>query len=182
MAKKIRNMVVTELKNRFKGMDMCVVVNYTGVSSAEASELRSELRKEKVLMRVVKSSLAAIALKELGKAGVSETFKGQVAILHGGDDPVITAKKVVEVRSKQPKLALRGGYLNGRVLTDQEVIALSKMPDRKAMLGQVVGTLAAPMAGFVRTLNQITTKFVRVVAAVQEQKAKAGDGAPAATS
>lgn len=178
MAKAIRNMVVSELKSRYRDVNMCLVVNYSGITSSQANDIRSELRTNAVRMRVVKNNLASRALKDVGKEGVAKHFQGPVAILHGDADPVVMAKKVLEFKAKVPKFILRGGYLNGRVLSDQEVIALSKLPDRKALLGMVVGTLAAPMTGFVRTLNQITTQFVRVVQQVKEKKEKEG-GAPA---
>lgn len=181
MAKVIRNMIVSELGAKLKDVNVCLVVNYKGITSTEAIDLRTDLRVNHVRMQVVKNNLAAIALKGVGREAIAKLFDGPSAIWHGDIDPVAMAKKAVEWRAKNPKVVVRGGYLNGRLLTEQEVVALSKLPDRKALLGMVVGTLAAPMSGFVGALNQIATKFVRVVQQVKEQKEKAGGGAPAAS-
>ncbi len=179
MVKAIRTLIVDELANKLGDLDLCLVVNFKGISSLEAIELRSDLRVNQLRMRVVKNNLAAIALKSKGKQEIAKLFDGPSAIWHGDTDPVTLAKKAVEWRAKNPKVVLRGGYLNGRLLTAAEVIALSRLPDRKTLLGMVVGTLAAPMSGFVGALNQIASKFVRVVQQVKEQKEKAGGDAPA---
>lgn len=183
MAKAIKKQVVRELTHKFQDTQFCLVLNYQGITSLEGMDFRTDLRLNKMRMNVVKNSLAGIALKGVGKGGVSELFKGPVALLQGDQvDPVAVAKKAVEWKAKLPKLAIRGAYLDGRVLSDKEVITLSRLPDRKALLGQVVGTLAAPMSGFATALNQIMAKFARVVAAVKDKKEKEGGAAPPASS
>ncbi|MBI5366056.1 MAG: 50S ribosomal protein L10 [Planctomycetes bacterium] len=182
MSKVLRKQIVDEVSARLKGVSSCVVVDYHGMSAQQTWEFRAALKEAKVRMSVVKNSTAAVAVKQLGKDPMAKLIAGPTALVFGGDDVTSASRKVVawHEKSKQKKPTIRGGFLEGKVLTPEEVVALSKMPTRDQLLAQVFGTLNAPATCFVSALAQIMRGFATAVKQYAEQKEKAGGDAPAA--
>lgn len=185
MSKPLRKKIVGETAARLQGVASCVVVDYQGMTAQQAWEFRAVLRESKVQMKVVKNSTTAVALKQVGSEKLKALITGPTALVYGGDDVTVPSRKVVGYRekSKSKKPVIRGGYLDGKVLTPEEVVALSRMPTREQLLGQLFGTLNAPAANFVGALAQITRGFVTVVKQYGEKKEKEAPAAePAAAA
>jgi large subunit ribosomal protein L10 len=118
---------------------------------------------------VLKNTLAKRAIAGTAFEGLSSKMAGP--LIYGiSSDPVAAAKVLVNFAKTNDKLVLTGGALPGQVMGVDGVKALATMPSRDELLSKLLGTMQAPIATFVRTLNEVPTKFVRGVAAVRDQK------------
>ena len=161
--------VVAEISAQVVGAQAMVVAEYRGVTVAAMTQLRAKARQSGVYLRVLKNTLARKAIKETPFAGLADQMVGPLA--YGiSRDPVAAAKVMQEFAKANDKFVIRAGAMPNKVLSVQEVTALASMPSRDELLAKLLGTMQAPIAQFVRTLNEVPTKFVRGLAAVRDQK------------
>jgi len=144
MSKKVKGLMQGELRQRYDGVDQCLVVSVRGMSGVENNELRGALLAKDMRLNVVKNSLARRAFAEVGMEGADDLFDGPCAVVVGGDNIVDAAKVVKEWADKLEHLVIKGGYVEGQVLDDQGAIALSKMPNRRELQSRVVGCALSP--------------------------------------
>lgn len=166
-----KEQTVTELTTAFKASKLAVLTDYRGLNVPAISELRSNLREVGVSYTVAKNTLVKLALAAAEK-NVDDTsvFAGPVGIAFGADE-VEAARIVYEFAKTNDALEILGAIdEDGRVLTKEEVMALAKLPSREQLLGQVVGTIAAPLSGFVRVLNGNVSGLVYALSAIAEKK------------
>ncbi len=166
-----KEQTVTELTTAFKASKLAVLTDYRGLDVPAISELRSNLREVGVSYTVAKNTLVKIALAAAEK-NVDDTsvFAGPVGIAFGADE-VEAARIVYEFAKTNDALEILGAIdEDGKVLTKEEVMALAKLPSREQLLGQVVGTIAAPLSGFVRVLNGNVSGLVYALSAIAEKK------------
>ncbi len=161
---RIKKIMLEEIKARYASAESLFFVGYTGLNAQQTHEIRRELGSQGVRFAVVKNSLAARALEELGKGYV---FDGPTAVMDG-EDPIAVARAAVASGRKNKAIALRGGYVDGKVLEAREVIELSRLPSRPEMLGLVVSAAISAGAGLV---SAILAPGSRLAGAI---KAKAG--------
>ena len=135
------------------------------------TELRKKARESGVYFRVLKNTLARRAVAETPFKGLADQMVGPLA--YGiSSDPVAAAKVLHDFSKGNERLVIKGGAMPNVVMSAKDVAALAKMPSRQELLATLLGTMQAPIAKFVRTLNEVPTKFVRGVAAVRDQKEK----------
>jgi len=135
------------------------------------TELRRKARESGVYFRVLKNTLARRAVAETPFKGLADQMVGPLA--YGiSSDPVAAAKVLHEFSKGNERLVIKGGAMPNVVMSAKDVAALAKMPGRQELLATLLGTMQAPIATFVRTLNEVPGKFVRTVAAVRDQKEK----------
>jgi len=133
--------------------------------------LRKKARTSGVYLRVLKNTLARRAVADTPFKGLVDKMVGPLA--YGiSSDPVAAAKVLHEYARSNEKFVIRAGAMPDVVMSPKEVGDLARMPGRQELLGMLVATMQAPIAKFVRTLNEVPGKFVRTVAAVHDQKAK----------
>jgi len=146
-----------------------VIAEYRGLDVASVTELRKKARESGVYLRVLKNTLARRAIAGTPFEGLSDQLAGP--LLYGiSPDPVGAAKVLADFAKSNDKLVLKAGSLPNSVLNQDGVKALASMPSREELLSKLLGTMQAPIATFVRTLNEVPTKFVRGLAAVRDQK------------
>ncbi len=161
--------VVAEISAQVVGAQAMVVAEYRGVTVADMTQLRAKARQSGVYLRVLKNTLARKAVQETPFAGLADQMVGPLA--YGiSRDPVAAAKVMQEFAKANDKFVIKAGAMPNKVLSTQEVTALASMPSREQLLAKLLGTMQAPIAQFVRTLNEVPTKFVRGLAAVRDQK------------
>ena len=161
--------VIEEITGELVGAQSVVVAEYRGLSVESVTQLRKEARAAGVYLRVLKNTLAKRAIAGTAFDGLSSKMVGP--LIYGiSSDPVAAAKVLVNFAKTNDKLVLTGGALPGQVMSVDGVKALATMPSRDELLSKLLGTMQAPIATFVRTLNEVPTKFVRGVAAVRDQK------------
>lgn len=166
-----KEQTVTDLTTAFKSSKLAVLTDYRGLNVPAISELRSNLREVGISYTVAKNTLVKIALAAAEK-NVDDTsvFAGPVGIAFG-EDEVEAARIVYEFSKTNGALEILGAIdEDGKVLSKEEVMALALLPSREQLLGQVVGTIAAPLSGLVRVLNGNVTGLVYALSAIAEKK------------
>lgn len=161
--------VIEEVTAQLVSAQSIVVAEYRGLDVAAVTVLRKTARESGVYLRVLKNTLARRALVNTPFEGLSEQLTGP--LIYGiSDDPVGAAKVLSAFGKENEKLVIKGGALPNSVLDANGVKALATMPSREELLSKLLGTMQAPVTQFVRTLNEVPTKFVRGLAAVRDQK------------
>ena len=164
--------VVAEVSAEVAQAQAIVLAEYRGLPVGNMTELRKRARTSGIYLRVLKNTLARRAVAETPFAGLAEKMIGPLA--YGiSADPVAVAKVLHEFsRDNAEKFVIRCGAMPNMMMTPLQVAELARMPSREQLLAMLLGTMQAPIAKLARTLNEVPGKFVRTLAAVQEQKEK----------
>jgi len=164
--------VVAEVSAQVAQAQAIVVAEYRGLPVGNMTELRKRARASGIYLRVLKNTLARRAVAETLFSGLSDKLVGP--LFYGiSADPVAVAKVLQEFSKENvDKFVIKGGAMPNLIMSAEQVAQLARMPSRKELLATLLGTMQAPIAKFVRTLNEVPGKFVRTLAAVQEQKEK----------
>jgi large subunit ribosomal protein L10 len=164
--------LVKELSERIKGAKSTVFVDFKGLKVKESTELKKTLRAAGAEYVVVRKTLLDIALKNAGIENASiKAMEGQIAISMSNTDEVSAASIIDKFAKTNPNVKMLGGTLGTQVMSAAEVKALAKIPSKEQLLGQLVGTLNAPISGFVNVLAGNLRGLVQVLNAISEQKA-----------
>lgn len=165
--------VVAEVSEQVAKAQAIVLAEYRGLDVGSLTNLRREARKSGVYLRVLKNTLARRAVKDTPFEKLSDQMVGP--LMYGiSSDPVSVAKVFNEFAKGNENFVIKGGAMPNAVISAKEVTALAAMPSREQLIATLMATMQAPIVKFVRTLNEVPTSFVRALAAVKEQKEKAG--------
>ncbi len=164
-----KRQIVEKLHAAWSESSAGVVAQYRGLTVAEMGDLRRRLHQANVSLQVVKNTLARRAAEGTDFKAAEELFTGPVAIAYG-TEPVGMAKAIAEFAKEHPALEIRGGVLDGKLMDAAAVKALASLPSREVLLAKMLGSMQSPISGFVRTLAEVPASFVRVLAAVRDQK------------
>ncbi|OHB76204.1 MAG: 50S ribosomal protein L10 [Planctomycetes bacterium RBG_16_59_8] len=173
MTKLLRKRIADEFVEEFRNTNAVLLVDYSRMTAGQAVEMRTQLREAGMSAAVIKNTTAAHVFDKLGWTGLSKHLGGMTLLAYG-NDPAILAKKVVAFKKKHNVADVRYGYIDGRLLNQQDVKTLSELPSREQLLGMVVGTIAMPLNSFVWTLNGVISQLLRGVQAVADKKEKEG--------
>jgi large subunit ribosomal protein L10 len=157
--------LVEEVNSHLEKSDYVYLTNYARITVDEIADLRALLEPFGAEFHVVKNSIFSVAAAAKELPDLSEHLKGQTAIVVGGADPSGVAKTVTEFFKKMEKVDLKGGILNERELSRDEIIALSKLPGIESLRAQLLGLLSQPATGFVRVINAVPQGLVNVLQA-----------------
>ena len=161
--------VVTEVAAKVAAAQTIIVAEYRGLEVGDMTQLRVQARKSGVYLRVLKNTLARRAVADTPFAGLTEHMAGP--LVYGiSTDPVAAAKVLNEFAKANEKFVIKAGAMANYVMSAKDVKSLASMPSREELLAKVLGTMQAPIATFVRTLNEVPGRFVRTLAAVRDQK------------
>lgn len=163
--------LVSEVATKAKEAKALVFANFKGVSVKDITFLRRKLRETGSGWQVLKKTLMNRALDEAGINVDARTLDGQVGIAFSKDE--VAAAKVIAnflKENKESTLAILGGALGTEALSVERVKSLAKLPSQDELRAKLVGTLQAPISGFVRTLSGNLSSLVRVLGAVRDQK------------
>lgn len=164
--------LVAEVSAELKKAEAIVLAEYRSLTVGHMTQLRKKARGSGVYLRVLKNTLARRAVADTPFSGLSDQMIGPLA--YGiSADPVAVAKVLHEFSREHDKLVIKGGAMHNLVMTPKQVADLARMPSRTELLATLLGTMQAPVAKFVRTLNEVPGKFARTLAAVRDQKEKA---------
>lgn len=139
--------IVTEIAQKMKDADSTVVVEYRGLSVAEVTQLRRDLRAEGVEFKVYKNSLAQRAAQEAGASDLAKDLIGPNAIAFGAD-AVAPARVLAKFAKKHDKLVLKSGIVEGKVVGVDTINELASLPNREGMLSMLLSCLQSPVRGF----------------------------------
>lgn len=165
--------VVAEVSAEVAKAQAIVVAEYRGLEVGAITALRRQARGQGVYLRVLKNTLARRAVAGTPFEGLTDRMVGP--LIYGfSSDPVSAAKVLNDFARGNDKLQLKAGAMPNAVLDENGVKALATMPSRDELLAKLLGTMQAPVAQFVRTLNEVPARFARTLAAVRDQKEQAG--------
>ena len=170
--------VVAELKEQLSSAKGAVFTSYRGLTVAQDTKLRRELRAAGITYHVVKNTMTRIAAKELGLEGIEEHLEGTTALAFSAEDAVAPAKVICGFIKKNKLedagiLTVKVGLVEGKVISDKEVKALASLPSREELIAKLLGSMNAPIANTVGVLQGIIRNAVYVFEAVREKKEKA---------
>ncbi len=161
--------VVAEVSAEVAHAQSIIVAEYRGLEVSDITVLRANARQAGVYLRVLKNTLVRRAVAGTPFAGLADKLVGP--LIYGvSKDPVAAAKVLHDFAKGNQKLALKAGAMPNYVMDAAGVKALATMPSREELLSKLLGTMQAPITQFVRTLNEVPTKFVRGLAAVRDAK------------
>jgi large subunit ribosomal protein L10 len=151
-----------------------VITEYKGMTVAEISGLREELRGSEVEYKVVKNTLARLAAEDTPVAVATDHFKGPVAVALGYDDPIRVAKSIFDFAKKNQKLKVTGGVVEGTFYGPEDLKALAELPPREVLLGMLAGAMQAPAAKMARLFSATVARFGYALNALKVKKAAEG--------
>lgn len=150
---------VENLTELLKNAAACVLVDYKGISVADDTKLRKELREAGVTYMVQKNTLIRFAMHNVGFEQFDEVLEGSTAIAISESDQTVAARILGEYAEKSDgKFSLKGGFVDGEVYDANKIMALSKIPSKDVLLAQLVGSLQGPMQKLAATLQALVDK------------------------
>ncbi len=164
--------IVKELKDKLLATKGAVLTNYRGLTVAMDTKMRRKLREAGVEYRVVKNTMTRIAAHDAGIDGLDKYLEGPTAIALSVTDPVAPAKVLADFirENKLQVLEIKAGLVEGKVVDVDGVKALASLPPREVLIAQLLGTMQAPIAGFVRVLGGVPSNLVYALEAIRKQK------------
>ncbi|MCX6090298.1 MAG: 50S ribosomal protein L10 [Atribacterota bacterium] len=170
MEKSQKNKIIDEVYQKLGKSQAVYAFNCQGASVSKVKELRKALWKANGEMEVVKNTLAHRALQRAGYSFDERILTGQNALGFSYQDIVEVARTLTDFTKKMPQLEIKGVWLNKKQHGIDEVKMLATLPSRQVLLGQVVGGIAAPLTGFVGTLQGVLRNFVGVLKSIEKKK------------
>lgn len=166
---------VAELVEALKGATTGVLVDYRGLTVEEDTKLRNNLRAAGVQYFVVKNTLLRLATKETGLEELDSILHGPTALAIS-EDAVAPAKVLADYAKENEKLELKSGFMDGKVLSMDELKQLAKTPSKETLIAKIMGSLNSPISGLARLLNTIAEGGVEIPDLIAK---KAGEAAEA---
>src|SRR5215217_7947173 len=158
-------------------------VDYRGISVPQAADLRVKLNEAGARFRVVKNTLTQLSADKAGADSLKELLEGPTAftfVAADGGDVALAAKALAQFRRETELLAFKGGVMGGESITAEQIAALSRLPARDVLHGQLVAMVASPITGLVRGLNALIAGLAIQLQQIAEQGLVGGPEAPAA--
>ena len=172
---------VADLSEKLSNAVAGVIVDYKGINVADDTALRANLRKAGVEYTVVKNTLLSLAVKGTDLEELTSVLEGTTALAVSKDDCVASAKILSEFAEKHENFSIKGGFLEGKVISLDKIDSLAKLPSREVLLATVAAAFQAPMASFARAVNAIVEKDGEAPAAEPAaEEAAPAEEAPAA--
>lgn len=150
--------LVDQVTEKFTAAASIVIVDYRGLTVEEVTELRKQLREANVEMKVIKNSILSRAAEKAGLEGLGEVFTGPTAVAFSNDDVVAPAKIIDEFASKAKALEIKGGVIEGKVSSIEQIVALAKLPNREGLLSMLLSVLQAPVRNVAYAVKAVAEK------------------------
>lgn len=165
--------IVEELNGKFSEATLAIVTDYQGMPVSALEGLRRELKKNNAEIRVAKNTLLRRAVAGTNYEVIADSCKGTTAVTMSYQDPVAPAKVVIDFVKDNPQLAIRAACMDGKALSTDDIIALSKLPSKEILLGKLLSVMNGVPTGFVRVLNGVPSNLVYALNAIGNQKSQA---------
>jgi len=178
MKKDLKAPAVAELAEIFGRARIAILTESVGLPVNQVTELRKQLRGAKAEYRIMKNTLAIRASEGTGLAGLKAHLKGPTGMVIGYDDPVLPAKILrdwIGAEKREEKIKVTVGVLDGKLVQAADLAAIAKLPKKEVLIAMLLSAMQGPIRGVVYTLSAVLSKFVRVVAAIQDKKKGEGD-------
>ena len=173
MVKQYKIDMVNDIKEKLEKAEGFYLADYTGLTVAEFSELRRKLREAESKIVVTKNTMAVIALKELGKESIVKHLEGPNAIVHAHGDPVQALKTVIDFFKEVKKGRVKAGEIDGQIVEGEALEQIAKLPGKKELQAQVVGSLNSLLYKLVYALNWPIYSLANVLEQIRKEKEEA---------
>jgi large subunit ribosomal protein L10 len=160
---------IAEIATEIQESHAVYAVDYRGISVPQAAELREKLRDADTRFRVVKNTLTERAADQAGAESLKVLLEGPTALAFVRGDAAAAAKAIADYARVTDLLPFKGGILDGETLDPEQIRSISRLPTREVLYGQLVGVVASPITGLVRTLNALISGLAIQLGAIQEQ-------------
>lgn len=147
---------VNEIATKLRESQTTIIADYRGLSVADVTELRKQLREAGVDIKVYKNSLARLATAKEGLTELDQYLLGPNAIAFSKDDPIAPAKIMVEFAKNNENLEIKGGVIEGKVVGVNEIKALASLPSREGLLSMLLSVLQAPIRNFALAVKAVS--------------------------
>ena len=150
--------LVQAAAEKFESAASVLIVDYRGLTVEEVTNLRKQLRDAGVEMKVIKNSILSRAAKKVGLDGLDEVFTGPTAVAFSNDDVVAPAKIIDEFAKDAKALEIKGGVIEGKVSSVEQITALAKLPNREGLLSMLLSVLQAPVRNVAYAVKAVAEK------------------------
>jgi large subunit ribosomal protein L10 len=161
---------IAEIAAHIEQSHAVFAVDYRGISVPQAAELRAKLREADASFKVVKNSLTERAADQVGADSLKALLEGPTALTFVRGDVAVAAKAIADYGRATQLLPFKGGLLDGAALDPEQIRSISRLPAREVLYGQLVGVVASPVSGLVRTLNALLGGLAAALGQVREKK------------
>jgi large subunit ribosomal protein L10 len=161
---------IAEIAAQIDESQAVFAVDYRGISVPQVAELRAKLRESDASFKVVKNSLTERAADQVGAETLKELLEGPTALTFVRGDIATAAKTVADYGRATQLLPFKGGLMDGAALDPDQIRSLSRLPSREVLYGQLVGVVASPISGLVRTLGALVSGLAVALEQVREKK------------
>jgi len=173
MKRSEKEKIVAEVADKVSRAQGMYFTDFTGITVAEATDLRVEFRKAGVEYRVIKNTLIKRAMQKVAEFDkLDEKLIGPTAIAFGYEDPVSPAKVIKKFREKVSKLEVKACVIGTDVYDSSKFDELASLPSREESIASIMGSLTAPVSGIVGVLNEIMRQIVGLVEAIEKTKSE----------
>jgi large subunit ribosomal protein L10 len=167
---------INALKDKLAKAQSLVITDFRGLTVEADTKLRNEFRASGCEYRVVKNTLLGLAVKGTKMDVLDDYLKGPTAVAYSFEDPAAPAKVATKVAKEQPKLVIKGGYVDGKALDKQGVTELSQLAGKDELRAKFLATLQAVPQNFLALLNAAPQNFMYLLAAREEGLKGGGQG------
>ncbi len=150
-----KQQVMDEVNQLFKGSKSFTVVEYRGLTVKQTEELRKQLRKEGAELKVFKNTLVTKTLNGLGVKDLDQALAGPNAYVFSNQDGIAGPRILVKFAKDNEKLIVKGGFMDGKVLTKEELSIIATLPSREGLLSMIASVLNAPLIKFAMTVKAV---------------------------
>ena len=161
---------IAEIATHIDESEAIFAVDYRGITVAQVAELRTKLREADATFKVVKNSLTERAADQVGAEPLKEYLSGPTALTFVRGDVALAAKAVADYARATQLLPFKGGMMGGEEINADQIRSLSRLPSREVLYGQLVGIVASPLSGLVRTLNALVGGLAVALGQVNQKK------------
>jgi len=167
--------VIDQVAEQIQESQAIFALDYRGITVSQAAALRASLREADASLRVVKNTLTERAADKAGAEDLKALLDGPTAFTFVRGDAALAAKALAAFRKEHELLEFKGGTMDGAVVSADEILAISRLPGRDALHGQLVGVLAYPISGLARTLNQLIQGLAVQLGQIADQGLVSGE-------
>lgn len=162
MSKFIRKLMTQEICKKLEKISHFMVVSYAPMSGEQNHLLRGKLHAQGITIKMMKNSLAGVAIEQIHHRDMKKVLHGPCAIVYGKSSPVDLAKILLDISKKTKQIKVLGGYFEGKVLSDKQVEILSKVPPKEVLLAGVASALDSPFQQILRCTNGAAQKLSNI--------------------
>lgn len=146
---------VTKLANKIKEAKLVLLTDYRGINVEDVTTLRADLRKTNTEYTVIKNNITKRALAEAGMEGLEDKLVGPTAVIMSNEDYLEPSKTIYEFTKNNEYYKIKGGVIDGKVMTAEEIITLAKLPSKETLLSMLAGALLANIQKFAVAVDQV---------------------------